>query len=112
MVFFCSALLGFVFWALFGLVLTPVFDRHTVTYCFSNGNGSALERTVRAYGWLREGKRNGGELVIVDCGLSAEGKRLVDGLRQDRMWLSCCPLEKLPDHAKLLQQCLENNEEL
>jgi len=73
MVFFCSALLGFVFWALFGLVLTPVFDRHTVTYCFSNGNGSALERTVRAYGWLREGKRNGGTDVERKKGYSGFG---------------------------------------
>ena len=111
-IFFFCALLGFFLWALFGLILMPIFGKNTVTYCFSHGDGEDLEKTVRAYSWLRDGKRNGGSLVLVDCGLSAEGLDIAERLRKDRMWLKYCPYEALTDYTQLLQQCLENSGEL
>ena len=82
-----------------------------VTLLFVQGDGKSLEQRVRAYGWLRE-CRNGGSLIVVDCGLSQQGLETLQHLREKRRWLSYCPNEALADHIELLQHCLENHGDL
>lgn len=111
-VFFLAAILAFGLWALFALLLQPVFGSDMLSLCFADGDGQSLEMRVRAYGWLRENKKRGGKLVIVDCGLSRQGMELVQHLRQEKPWLDYCPHQALPDYIELLQHCLENGEKL
>lgn len=111
-VFFFAAILGFVLWALFGLILMPVFGKNMVSLYFCEGDGRELEVRVRAYGWLREEKRRGGRLVIVDCGLTEQGLDIAQRLREKHLWLDYCPNQALPDYIELMQHYLENGEEL
>lgn len=109
---FFVLLLGFVLWALFGLLLLPVFSEDTLTLHFAHGNAERLEQRVRAFGWLRESKKNGGQLVVVDCGLSQQGLELVQKLRRQHIWLDYCPNQTLTDYIELLQCLLENENEI
>jgi len=111
-IFFTALLVGVVLWALFGLLLMPVFCAEMVTLCFASGSGKRLEMRVRAYGWLRETRRNGGKLIIVDRGLTEDGLRCVQHLRVKRPWLGYCPSQTLTDYIDLLQHCLENDPDL
>ena len=54
--FFFALLVALALWALFGLLLLPVFDKDMVTLLFTCGDGGALEAKVRAFNWLREEK--------------------------------------------------------
>lgn len=110
--FFFALILGLALWALFGLLLLPVFDKDMVTLLFSSGDGGSLEAKIRGFGWLREEKEKGGRLVIVDCGLTQQGLYLVQRLREKYTWLDYCPNQALPDYIELLQHCLENEKEL
>ena len=111
-VFFFVLLFGFALWALIGLIHMPVFSKDMVSFLFVGSDEEKLEGRVRAYGWLREEKKNGGRLVIVDCGLSASGLELAQRLKRERPWLDYCPYRALPDYTELLQHCLEKGEEL
>ncbi len=101
LIFFALAGLLFLIWALFGLLLTPVFGEEMVTLCYCQGDGGDLERQVRAYGWLRDERVSGGRLVIVDCGLDEQGLCLAQLLRQDYDWLDYCPRPALEDYLEL-----------
>lgn len=109
---FFALILGLALWALLGLLLLPVFDRDMVTLFFSQEDGKELEQRVRGFSWLRDEKRQGGKLVIVDCGLTHQGLCLVQRLREKYTWLDYCPNQALPDYIELLQHCLENEKEL
>ena len=110
--FFLVVLLVFILWALIGLIHMPVFSDNMVSFLFTSDDGEELEGRVRSYGWLRDGKKNGGRLVVVDCGLTAAGLELAQRLQKDRPWLDYCPYQALPDYTELLQHCLEKGEEL
>jgi len=110
--FFFALILCFAIWALVGLILMPVFSENIVSFLFVGTNDGEIEGRVRTYGWLREGKCKGGQLVIVDCGMSAEGLEVVQRLRKSREWLDYCPYQALPDYIELLQHCLEINKKL
>ena len=110
--FFFVLLLSFVLWALFGLLLLPVFSGNMLTLLFASGHGGTLEMRVRAYSWLRENKKRGGRLVIVDCGLSHTGLEIAQQLRKKWPWVDYCPNQALTDYIELMQHCLENSEEL
>ena len=56
-VFFFVLLFGFVLWALIGLIHMPVFSKDMVSFLFA-ADEEKLEAQVRAYGWLREEKKN------------------------------------------------------
>lgn len=95
--------LGLLFWCLFGLILTPVFGRGMVTLLMTRNQGAELEQAVRAYGWLRDGKGKGAVLLIVDCGLDAQGLELALKLRDQWPWVCYCPRAALEDCLELLQ---------
>lgn len=90
-------------WCLFGLLLEPVFGREMVTLYFVRGNGADLERRVRAYGWLRDGRITGGRMVLVDCGLTKNGLDAAELLRERFTWLDYCPAPALMDYLELME---------
>lgn len=100
--------LGVMFWALFGLLLMPVFGEDMITFYFARGDGEELEQRARGYGWLRDGKEHGGRLVFVDCGLTEQGLLTAQKLCRDCAWLDYCPHEIMEDHLDVLHHCLEN----
>lgn len=101
---FCVAVgVVFVAWCLAGLLLSPVFGKGMVTFCYVQGDGAGLEQTVRSYGWLREGRENGGRLVLVDCGLTEQGLELAQVLRERHGWVDYCPQQALVDYIELTE---------
>lgn len=106
LVFFLALGVGAVLWCLFGLFLMPVFASGMVTLLFAEGDGEALEQTVRAYGWLRDGRKNGGVLLLVDRGLSARGLELAQRLEEQRDWVCLCPRAALEDCLLLLEDTI------
>ena len=110
--FLLILLLSFAIWALAGLFLVPVYSENMVSFLFVGKKTGCIEGRVRTFGWFRESRRKGGKLVIVDCGLTAEGLRIVQRLRKNREWLEYCPHRALADYMELMQHCLENIEEL
>ena len=93
LVFLAAAGILLLLWCLLGLLLSPVFGRDMVTYCYEKGDGDELEQRARAYGWLRDGRISGGRLVIVDCGLTEQGLERVRRLRERYPWLEYCRRE-------------------
>ena len=110
--FFFVLLICFVMWALMGLFMVPVYTENMVSFLFVGSQTEKIEGNVRSYGWFRENRRKGGKLVIVDCGLTAEGIGIVQQLCAERDWLDYCPYQALMDYMELTQHCLENSEKL
>ena len=90
--FFAALGVIFLLWSLIGLLVLPVFGPGMVTICPSDGDAVRLERQVRAYGWLRDGKRQGGTFVILDCGLTAHGMEKAARLEQLYDWVTIAPV--------------------
>lgn len=106
LIFLAGAGVLLVIWCLFGVLLQPVFGREMVTLCFARGDGRDLERRVRAYGWLREGRLSGGRLVVVDCGLTHHGLAVADLLQDRYPWLERVPRPELESFlAQFPGQC-------
>lgn len=106
LVFLAAAGVVLILWCLMGLLLLPVFGHNMLTLCFAKGEGIELENRVRAYGWLRDGKISGGRIVIVDCGLNANGLSRAQVLRERYVWVEYCPREALPDYMELMQDSI------
>lgn len=86
---FCIALgVGIVLWCLTGLLVMPVFGAQMVTLCYAKDDAPLLEQQVRSYGWLREGKLTGGRLVIVDSGLTEQGRTVAEKLSRRYAWIT------------------------
>lgn len=103
LVFFAACGVILLAWCLLGLLLEPVFGREMVTLYFVRGNGDGLERRVRAYGWLRDGKITGGRMVMVDCGLTKPGLDTAQLLRDRYSWLDYCPAPALEDYLDFME---------
>ena len=88
LVFFAALGIVLFFWCLFGILVTPVFGPDMVTLCFAEGKGRFLENRVRSYGWFREGELTGGRFMIVDRGLTDEGRKIAACLCEKYEWVS------------------------
>ena len=106
LVFLAAAGLILVIWCRWGLLLLPVFGHNMTTLCFSRGDGDELEQRVRAFGWLRDGKYTGGQLVIVDCGLTGLGLERAQRLRDRHHWVAYCPGPALIDYIELIKDTI------
>lgn len=106
LVFFLAVCVLLIGWALFGLLLMPVFGKNMLTLSFEKGDGAALEQKVRAFGWLRDGRSSGGTLLIVDCGLTERGMEIAQILRDRHSWVAYCPGPALVDYIELLQDTI------
>lgn len=90
-------------WLVQGWLHLPVFQKNSVTLCYAHGDGRDLERTVRAFRWLRGTGLESGMLVIVDCGLWREGLTIAQLLQEQETWVSYCPRQTLGDYLELLE---------
>ncbi|MBE6948791.1 MAG: hypothetical protein E7456_02985 [Ruminococcaceae bacterium] len=79
-------------WLLKSLLVTPVpTDRDTELYMVVTAKGDAqgLEQTLQSLQWIREEGRIPMTLVVCDCGMGDEGKRLVSAEKWDAIY--CTP---------------------
>lgn len=106
LVFLIAAGLILMIWCLWGLLLLPLFGQRMTTLCFSRGDGDELEQRVRAFGWMRDGKHSGAQLVIVDCGLTGLGLERAIRLRDRYSWVAYCPEPALTDYIDLLKDTI------
>jgi len=91
--------LGVVLWLLFGR-LFPVQHR-AVVVVKAGGAGADLEQKVRGLLWLRQSGLWSCPLILLDCGLQAEGQEVARRLAGDHPWITLCTREELVI-------CLEN----
>lgn len=90
LVFFAASGLVILLWCFIGGMLHPVFPLNTVTFLPVDGDGETLEQQSRAFAWLREGRTCGGQLVLIDCGLSDQGLACARVLCEKYPWLTLC----------------------
>lgn len=62
----------------------------------AQGDGAALESQVRALRRLRTERGIFGRVLLVDCGLGEEGRRLAGLLAQEDRWVAVCRPEEIP----------------
>lgn len=87
-------------WLLLGHILTPAGNGETISLVPGRGDGEKLEQSVRGLLWLRGGGMLMGSVVIVDCGLSHEGKAIAAALCLREPGVEICPLSELPAWVK------------
>lgn len=87
-------------WLCFGHLLTPAGNGRTVTVLPGRGDGEDLEQAVTGLLWLRGSGLLEGRILIVDCGLTAEGKAMAQALcrREPAVWT--CQREELPGYIE------------
>ena len=64
----------------------------------AQGDGEALEQQVHQLAHLRYEQGLLGMVLLVDCGLSGEGKRLADLLAREDRWVSVCRREEIGNY--------------
>ena len=87
-------------WLLLGRVLTPAGNGETVSLVPGTGDGEALEQSVRGLLWLRGGGLLSGSVVIVDCGLTPNGRAVAAALCLRESGVEVCPLSELSVYIK------------
>ena len=70
---------------------------HTVAMIPSRGGANGLEHTIHALEQLRCDGGYFGAIVIVDCGLSAEGQQVAALLARQERDIFLCKREELPN---------------
>ena len=88
LVVFLSSI-GFIvlIWCFLGFLLRPVFPSSSVTFYRVSGDGEDLEQYIAGYAWFRQGRNSGGRLVILDRGLSEQGRYIVQVLMERHDWI-------------------------
>ena len=79
----CGGVLLFL-WCLLGALLLPAVGADAVTLWHLRGREPALEKRVRGWLWLRRSGLLASTLVLVDCGLDGETRRLAELLCRDQ----------------------------
>ena len=87
-------------WLLFGRILAPVGGRFCAVVP-GTGDGGGLEQSVRGLLWLRGGGLMKCPVVIVDCGLSDQGKAVAAALVLWEPGIATCTAEELPRHLHI-----------
>ena len=85
-----------VLWAFVRALLfrSPVRQSVVALVC-ARGNGEELEQQVRALSLLRRERGIVGEILLVDCGLSEEGKKLCRLLERGDRRVRLCSLSEI-----------------
>ena len=87
-----------IMWCLTGLLLMPVFSEQMVTVYYVRGEGKRMESSVRGFSWFRDSGQEDGKLLLVDCGLTEEGRRSALALQNQYPWVEYCTWEKLGEY--------------
>ena len=82
-------------WLCFGRLLRPMGGKGAVTLLPARGEGEDLEQALTGLLWLRGSGLLEGRILIVDCGLTAEGQAMAQALcrREPAVWT--CEREEL-----------------
>ncbi len=96
-----SAVIGLlsIGWLCFGRLLIPA-GGSAVVVLPGRGDGGDLEHAVRGILWLRGAGLLEGQVIIADCGLSAQGKAVAIALCLREPSVSLCTRRELPDHIR------------
>ena len=84
-------------WYLFGRLLRPVSGKRVWMVLPGEGDGEALEETLRWLAWYRESGGIRGWVVIWDRSLTPQGRELALNLARRWSWVSCCPTGSLEE---------------
>ncbi len=87
-------------WLGFGCLLMPTGGTDTVCLLPGRGEGETLEQAVTGLVWLRGGGLFGGRLVIVDCGLTEQGRAIARALARRESTVELCPVEELEEYIR------------
>ncbi len=87
-------------WLTFGHMLSPVGGRWACVVIPAHGNGENLEQAVTGMLWLRGGGLMEAPILMVDCGLNAEGKAVAAALCLREPEIGLCPLGELAEHVR------------
>ena len=64
----------------------------------AQGDGERLEEQLRFLDGLRRERGLSGRALLVDCGLSEEGKKLAKLLVKEDRWVSLCQKDEIADY--------------
>lgn len=88
-----------IFWAVVRLVLfEPAARRGVIALICVRGDGEDLEQQVRALTVLRRERGIVGEILVVDCGLSKEGRHLCRLLARSDRRVTLCKREDIESY--------------
>ncbi|MBD5154352.1 MAG: hypothetical protein HDT15_04560 [Oscillibacter sp.] len=62
------------------------------------GDGEHLEEQIRALQRLRQEQGLFGRALLVDCGLTEEGRKLANILTREHRWVSLCGKDEVGDY--------------
>ena len=84
--------LASIFWTAARAILFagPERRREVAALLPAQGDGERLEEQLRVLQALRREQGLFGRTRLVDCGLSAEGRRLAEALARERRWVVLC----------------------
>ena len=77
-------------WALFA---PPRESRWAAALVMAQGDGAPLEQQIRTLQRLRREQGVIGRILVIDCGLSREGRKLADILTRQNRWITVCSAE-------------------
>lgn len=89
----CGVLL--LLWCAAGRLLRPVLRQTALTLLPVRADAGALEQAVRAWRQLADGGLSTQRLLVVDCGLTPDGRALAERLCAQDGRLALCTAEKL-----------------
>lgn len=86
-------------WVFFGRLLIPS-DATAPAYAVvpAQGDGGALEQTVKGLLWLRGGELQRYTVVIADAGLDPMGVQIATALANREPRVILCPMERLEEY--------------
>lgn len=89
-----------IMWAVVKAVLftEPRRARGTAALVPASGDGDGLEEQVRILARLRQEQGVFGVILLVDCGLNEEGKKLAKCLERQDRWVTLCERENISDY--------------
>lgn len=87
-------------WLCFGKLLRPMGGKDMLTLIPVDGAGDGLEQALVGLDWLRGAGLVAGQVILVDRGLTEDGRALAFQLIAREHGAYLCPYEELP-------QCLE-----
>ena len=78
----------------------PVQQQDTLALICARGDGETLEEQIRTFTLLRCDQGIVGEILLVDCGLTENGKKLCHLLEQGNRRVSLCKIEDIHKYIR------------
>ena len=86
-------------WVVQALIYVPPRHRSAVVLVTARGDGEDLEAQIRTLSLVREERRVVGEILLVDCGLTEEGRTLCRLLAQQYRRVTLIAPEDIPKYV-------------